>query len=71
MDAEKLALFEKCYRNWNGTSVMEGAFKELLGECGRLRAALTEIAGYRTRGVGCNPETLVNIAKAALHPVKK
>lgn len=32
MDAEKLALFEKCYRNWNGTSVMEGAFKELLGE---------------------------------------
>lgn len=32
MTPEKLALFEKCYRNWNGTSLMQGAFAELLAE---------------------------------------
>jgi hypothetical protein len=32
MTPEKLAQMERCYRNWNGTAVMEGAFKELLVE---------------------------------------
>lgn len=40
MTPEKLALYEKCYRNWNGTSVMESAFKELLSEVARLQAVL-------------------------------
>lgn len=43
MTPEKLAEYERCYRNWNGTSVMEGAFKELLEEVTR-RGALLELA---------------------------
>lgn len=44
MTPEKLALFEKCYRNWNGTSVMEGAFRELLLEVRRLEAECFKLA---------------------------
>lgn len=37
MTEEQLAEYERCYRNWNGTSVMEGAFANLLSEVLQLR----------------------------------
>lgn len=40
MKAEKLALYDRCYRNWNGTSVMASAFMELLVEVARLQDKL-------------------------------
>lgn len=37
MTEEQLSDYERCYRNWNGTSVMEGAFANLLSEIHQLR----------------------------------
>lgn len=41
MTPEKLDQMERCYRQWNGSAVMEGAFKELLGEAKLYAARVT------------------------------
>lgn len=37
MTEEQLAEYERCFRHWNGTSVMEDAFANLLAEVRQLR----------------------------------
>lgn len=37
MSAETLDQMERCYKNWNGSAVMEAAFSKLLAEVKRLR----------------------------------
>jgi hypothetical protein len=42
MSPDRLAQMGRCYRQWNGSAVMEGAFAELLAEVMRLRAEAVE-----------------------------
>ena len=40
---ERLGEMRRCFRNWNGSAVMEGAFIELLSEVERLNGEAAEV----------------------------
>jgi hypothetical protein len=71
MTPEKVALFEKCYRNWNGTSVMEGAFKELLAEVNRLQATLQKHCPHYGRQHAATRQLIRSLGCAGHYPTLK
>lgn len=54
MTEEQLAQYELCYRNWNGTSVGENAFANLLSEVRQLRIKVKQSCHHTGRNHGAD-----------------